>query len=191
MLDRAGVGWLVVRAEFSDWLEEAARRGYSRSYQDEWAAIFRRPSGLRYVVTPSYRVMPPGQALEELARVPSLEVLLEEAPSFPARPFDHAADVGVREFRNNALTLAVTSPGPALLYCAESRMPGWQATVDGRPARILAANYAFRAVEVPAGRSVVAFRYVPPGLRSGAAVSALSLAALAALLAWRRRAASA
>jgi hypothetical protein len=37
----------------------------------------------------------------------------------------------------------------------------------------------------------VAFRYVPPGLWSGAAVSALSLAALAALLAWQRRAAPA
>lgn len=185
VLDRAGVGWLAVRAEFSDWLDEAARRGYTRSYQDEWAAIFRRPSGLRYMVTPSYRVTTPAQALEDVARVSSLEVLLEEAPGFPARPFDHAADVGVREFRNNAVTLTVSSPGPALLYCAESRMPGWQATVDGRPARILAANYAFRAVEVPAGRSVVAFRYVPPGFRSGAALSALSLVVWAALVAWR------
>lgn len=182
VLDRAGVGWLVVRRQFGEWLEEAGRRGYAKSYEDDWAAIFRRASGLRYMVTPSYRVLSPSQALDEIARASSREVLLEEAPGFPARPFDDAASVELKEFRENALTLTVDSPGPALVYCAESHWPGWEATVDGRPARILAANYAFRAVEVPAGHSTVTLRYVPPGFRSGAALSALSLAVCAALL---------
>ena len=46
----------------------------------------------------------------------------------------------------------------------------------------------FRAVEVPAGPSVVEFRYAPWGLRAGAGVSAAALlAACAAVLRGARK----
>ncbi len=183
LLDRAGIGWLVVRTGATDWLDEARRRGYAQRYQDDWATIFRRPSGLRYLVTPDYRVLDAAQIRDEVTRASWLQVLLEEAPSFPARPFEHAADVKVAFFRNNAFALDVVTPGPAMLYCAESHMPGWTATVNGQTARLLRANYAFRALELPAGRSRVEFAYVPPGWREGLRVSALSVTLLALLLA--------
>ena len=189
VLDRAGIGWLVLNTSYRAWLDEARRRGYTQHYQDDWATVFRRPSGLRFLVTPDWRALGAAQVMDEIATAPWLQVLLEEPASFPARPFDHAADVKVAFFRNNAYALDVTSPGPALLYCAESHMPGWTATVDGRPARLLAANYAFRALEVPAGRSRVELRYVPPGWRAGVRVAGASLLLLAGLLlsAWRAR----
>jgi uncharacterized membrane protein YfhO len=55
--------------------------------------------------------------------------------------------------------------------------------VDGAPARILRANYAFRLVEVPGGTSRVEFRYLSRPLRLGALISASALLAAGATLA--------
>ncbi|MEM7587233.1 MAG: YfhO family protein, partial [Acidobacteriota bacterium] len=69
-----------------------------------------------------------------------------------------------------------------LVYLSESHFRGWQAALNGEPTDILRANYAFRAVEVPAGDVQLELSYLPPGLRAGATVSGLSLAAVVALL---------
>jgi hypothetical protein len=61
----------------------------------------------------------------------------------------------------------VKAAKPATLVVAETDYPGWEATVNGAPAPILRANVAFRAVEVPAGESVVEFRFRPPSARHG------------------------
>jgi uncharacterized membrane protein YfhO len=70
---------------------------------------------------------------------------------------------------------------------SDQYFPGWRATVDGAPASIVRANYAFRLVEVPRGRSVVEFRYAPASVPIGAAVSGATLVGLAVLLRRTRR----
>jgi len=50
--------------------------------------------------------------------------------------------------------------------------------VDGRPAPLLRANVAFRAVAVPAGRHVVDMVYRPTAALVGLVVSGITLAAL-------------
>jgi len=57
--------------------------------------------------------------------------------------------------------------------------PGWEATVDGTPTPILRANYAFRAVRVPAGTSIVEFQYRPRSVWLGGLITCSTLAALA------------
>jgi uncharacterized membrane protein YfhO len=47
--------------------------------------------------------------------------------------------------------------------------------VDGRPVPIERANYAFRAVALPAGQHTVSMVYRPPAVTLGVLVSALSL----------------
>ncbi len=66
--------------------------------------------------------------------------------------------------------------------------PGWRVTVDGRPAPLLRANLAFRAVPVPAGRHVLAMVYRPTSVIAGLLVS---LGAAVATVALIRRSASA
>ena len=51
----------------------------------------------------------------------------------------------------------------------------WRAYVDDRPAPLLQANYAFQAVEVPAGRHHVRLAYEDRKLRVGAAISLSAL----------------
>mgnify|MGYP002685507508 FL=1 len=59
--------------------------------------------------------------------------------------------------------------------------PGWGATVDGEPVRILRANHSHMAG--PVSRSgTVELRFRPPGLIAGAAISVLALIVCAGLV---------
>ena len=71
-----------------------------------------------------------------------------------------------------------TSDRLAYLYVSEVNYPGWQATIDGRPARILLADGLFDALDVPSGDHQVVLQYVPRPFYVGAAISAATLLAL-------------
>jgi hypothetical protein len=86
------------------------------------------------------------------------------------------------------LGLEVEAEGNGVLVLAETEHPGWRARVDGRPAAIRRANVAFRAVDVPAGKHAVEFRFRPPWLLPGLAGSGLFLLAAAFLLGVRKTA---
>jgi hypothetical protein len=83
------------------------------------------------------------------------------------------------------LTAMLRSPG--LVVVADMYYPGWNLTVDGRPAEILRTNRAMRGVVLPAGTHRLVFRYDPSSFRLGIALSLLGLTALAALVAWAFR----
>ena len=76
--------------------------------------------------------------------------------------------------------IKVICPDPScwLVYNLAA-LPGWRAYVDGRPAPIARANYAFLAVEVAQGPHYVGFFYLP---LVGTYADLVSLAALLALL---------
>lgn len=73
------------------------------------------------------------------------------------------------------------------LVLRDSFAPGWQATVDGKPADVLPGDLAFRAVFVPAGSTEVVFEYEPASVALGRAISLAALVASLGLLAlgWR------
>jgi Bacterial membrane protein YfhO len=92
--------------------------------------------------------------------------------------------------RDDAVTLRATLPHAGLVVLGDAWAPGWRVEVDGRDARALRTNVVLRGVAVPAGTHEIAWRYRVPGLRLGAALSALGLALLLLWggLARRRRA---
>ncbi len=59
--------------------------------------------------------------------------------------------------------IAVETTRPALLVVADAWSPGWQATLDGEPAELLAVAGSFRGVVVPPGAHSVELRYRPRG----------------------------
>ncbi|MCC6548271.1 YfhO family protein [Candidatus Sumerlaeota bacterium] len=71
----------------------------------------------------------------------------------------------------SSLAITTSSAHDGLLYVTDNLTPGWSASIDGAPTRILGANHAFRAVEVPAGGHTVVFRYRVPGLGVGIGLS--------------------
>lgn len=186
VLDRAAVSLLVLHASQAGFLDEAVRRGYEERYRDDTCVILRRQSSPRYFFSSDYRVEGASQALEQIGSPASDRIVVETPLSFLSAP-NRASDPPVRvvEFHRNRLVLEVNAPRRGLVYCSENNFPGWSATVNGRPAGILAANFAFRAIEVPKGDSTVVLSYWPPGLTPGLAVSLMSLAAI--IVAARRR----
>jgi hypothetical protein len=80
------------------------------------------------------------------------------------------------------VVLRVRAPERGFVHLADQYYPGWQASVNGVPTPIQQANFLFRVVEVPAGESVVEFRFEPLSLRIGAGVSVASIVGLAAAL---------
>ncbi|MFE6646300.1 YfhO family protein [Nocardioides sp. NPDC057772] len=84
------------------------------------------------------------------------------------------ARVDVRRDEPETISAKVTADGAGYLVVADSiARPGWTATVDGRPADLVAGNHAFAAVPVPDGTHTVTLAYEAPGLRTGAVVSLL------------------
>ena len=73
-----------------------------------------------------------------------------------------------------------------MLVLNEMNYKDWMATVDGAPAEILPANYLFRGVVVPGGRSTVVFECRSAAFRVGLWTSAVSLLLMLAI-AWTRR----
>ncbi|HBL32052.1 MAG TPA: hypothetical protein DD490_34955, partial [Acidobacteria bacterium] len=186
VLDAANVAVVATREERPRSAEAMLARGYREFYDDDFARLFERATEPRYYFSSDVRRLARGETLAAIATRRPREVLLEEDPGFAARPNDgHEPPVVVESFRRNRVVLRVQAPRPGLVYASESYFPGWRATVAGRPAPILVANHAFRAVPVPAGTTVVELSYFPPGLKSGLGVSALSGLAVA-LLALRR-----
>jgi hypothetical protein len=63
-----------------------------------------------------------------------------------------AARVVSHEFGLQKAKVIVESPRPAMVVISQAYYHNWKAHVDGLPTRLWRANYAFQAVEVPAGR---------------------------------------
>jgi hypothetical protein len=107
-------------------------------------------------------------------------VLLEQEPDAAERPAAAASDgdVGearVSQYRDQRVVIRTGAPGPRLLVLTDVYYPGWRVSIDGKAARLYRANFAFRAVAVPAGEHTVTFEYRPASVLAGAAVSGVAL----------------
>jgi len=166
--------------------------GLPRVYQGS-GTVFELPYWLpRATVLGEYRVVSPPRAILDSVAAPghdpSRVTLLEKDPGLALGPVS-GAKATIRRYRLNDVTVDVETPGPALLRLADLWYPDWVATVDGRTAEILKADYLLRAVPVPAGRHVVEFRFASATMRLGLVTSGASLLGVLVLLGagWLRR----
>jgi len=86
------------------------------------------------------------------------------------------------EYRNRKVVVEITNPVAGHLVLSDAYFPGWEAAVDGKPARIYSANYLVRAVALEPGPHRIEFTYRPWPWRVGAIASLVSLLWLALLL---------
>ena len=100
---------------------------------------------------------------------------LPTAPG-PRQPFMTAA---YEPRGTDRVVVRVTTEAPGLLVVADTWMPGWSSTVDGRPSPVLRGDIAFRVIPLPRpGRHEVVMTYRAPGLALGAAITATALLVL-------------
>jgi hypothetical protein len=84
-------------------------------------------------------------------------------------------------FANQSISFQTDATAASLVVISQTHYPAWKAYVDGRPATIWRANYAFQALEVSAGYHMVKLVYEDKKLLMGAVVSGLGLLACAGL----------
>ncbi len=105
---------------------------------------------------------------------PAATVVLEGS-----RPLDlqggGGAEVQIVRYEPDALEIQVDNPAEGYLFLSDPFYPGWRAEVDGQPAEILRANYAFRAVAVPAGSHRVIMAFQPGTWFAGLGISGLTV----------------
>jgi hypothetical protein len=110
--------------------------------------------------------------------------------AFRAEPMTGTGDAGtatVREIGLSSMVLDVDATGAAVLVVSETYYPGWTASIDGEPAKIIPVYHALRGVIVPEGRHEVMMRYEPGLLKAGLGLSFLGMIASCAASLWLLR----
>jgi len=95
----------------------------------------------------------------------------------------HITDYGAEK-----VTIAAHASRPSELVLSDTYYPGWNVTVNGKPAQINEVDYLLRGVHVPAGNDRIVFTYDPRSFTIGWTVSlAASLVLLGAVVFGLRR----
>jgi len=164
-----GPGDEVHALRYPDALPRAFLVGRATVVEDDAAAIVR----LRSV-----------DARGAAAFDPRAEAVLVAAPAASAldAPAGPAGEARVVRYAPEGIEVEVRAGREAYLVLLDAWFPGWEATVDGRPAPIARADVAFRAVRVPPGEHVVRLDYRPRSVTAGLAISAAALLALLGLV---------
>lgn len=90
--------------------------------------------------------------------------------------------VKLTSYSANEARYEVESSNGGMVVFSEVYYPGWTATVDGNHAEVGRANYVLRAVNVPAGKHEVVFKFDPQSVRTTETVAYVALALLVLLI---------
>lgn len=120
---------------------------------------------------------------------PRRTAILEEAPEVLPAPL--AADTTRERVRRRLLSPVAIDydaelEAPGVVVMSEPYDPDWSVTVDGRPARLLVADYALRGVALAPGPHHIEARYENRALRRGQWTCLGALVVVAGLLLYGR-----
>ena len=96
-----------------------------------------------------------------------------------AVPSDSTATIELVSYEPNYLKYEVNSDKGGTVVFSEIYYPGWQSSIDGEEAPHGRANYIFRAMNVPAGKHVVEFKFDPDSLHVTETIAFIALGLLA------------
>jgi hypothetical protein len=113
---------------------------------------------------------------------PATTVILEGGQPLDTEP---ASTVSILSYDLQTISIEVETDQPGYLVVPDAYYPGWEATMDGQPTPIQRANYAFRAVYVPAGKHVVQFVFDPLIWKVGVSLSGVTFLILVGWAGWR------
>jgi hypothetical protein len=193
LLDLLATRYIVIDATHQTvgWFR---RNGFRNIWRRDNLLVYENLGALpRALYVPRVEVVSdPEVILKRLASgtVDSRRVALVE--SEPADGFTGHGGVGVGEVtivadESEVLHLRVHASDEGFLSLTDQFYSGWEASVNGSPAPITRANYAFRIVRVPAGDSEIVFTYRPLGVRLGAAISLVTALVLILYAGFRLR----
>jgi hypothetical protein len=138
--------------------------------------------------------LPPSQALHRVLSAgfdPARTAVVEASPQIAGLPVPTTpGGVGsatYQELSPQHVRIQVTTGAPGLLVVRNAFDRDWHAVVDGKPVKLLVADYLMQAVPVPAGSHVVELRYRDPWIAVGLVISAIAWGLLGAFIVLMRR----
>jgi Bacterial membrane protein YfhO len=123
----------------------------------------------------------------EPQRTALVEAKPAELPHLPGGALAPGSSARVVAYEPSRLQITTDAQTPTVLVVSEISYPGWKATVDGTPARIMLTDYLLRGIALPAGKHEVEMRYAAPAARTGAIISACALLLICGLFVYARR----
>jgi len=99
------------------------------------------------------------------------------AQTVSALPAPLSTKVTVTSYAPGRITLRLDSPAPAgsALVVSENYYPGWQATVNGREAKVGRADYTLIGVELPEGAQTIEMRFDSASYHTGKTITLVAL----------------
>lgn len=147
-------------------------------------------NGNAWFVSKVKSVTTPDQEMKALDSLDSKNVAVINVSDFPEVKTSEfvkdtvSASIQVVKFEPNYLKYKSVNPNDGLAVFSEIYYPkGWKATIDGKEAKILRADYTLRALSVPAGKHTIEFKFEPQVVKTGgyiALASSLGMVLLAA-----------
>jgi hypothetical protein len=126
-------------------------------------------NGNAWFVKEVMKVSSPAEELKKVSEVNTKEVAVMDTSQFPVSEslrttigFDSLSRIKVTTIKPPLITYESESAVNGLAVFSEIFYPkGWKATIDGKEVPILRADYVLRALEVPAGKHHIEFRFEP------------------------------
>jgi hypothetical protein len=98
-----------------------------------------------------------------------------EMKSFVTVSNQASAKILISKFGNQTVDAQIEADAPAIVVISQTYYHDWRAYVDGQPAALLRADYAFQAVQVSAGRHHIKLIYEDHAFDIGAVISLSAL----------------
>jgi hypothetical protein len=162
---------------------------YDQVFQNDEIRILENPKALpRAWMVHSVSQVSAAGARNKLASGkvdPREEALVEvEPPKLKMLPTGAGDAVSVVGYDDDSITLTADAAADGFLVLSEVYNPGWQVSVDGKPAQLYETDYLLRGVVVPEGRHEIVFTYSPKSLRYGVYLSLATTAVAGIIVFW-------
>lgn len=163
---------------------------YNRIWEDEHFEILENTASLpRAFLASAYSLA--GSEQEILGQLTAKgmnmreTVVLEDTPGFD--PETGPGSATISSYRATEIVIQTESDVPKLLFLSDVYDPGWSVSVDGRPSRLLRADFDFRAVAVLPGTHTVRMQYRPISVRLGLMIAGFATLILGVFILRKRK----
>lgn len=106
---------------------------------------------------------------------PLTTLLLEKEPNLQINGSEKIERPQITKYEPNEIDIVTNNDYNSLLFLSDTYSKDWRTYIDGRQTPLLRADYALRAVAVPAGQHQVTFRYQPRAFIIGAYITVFSI----------------
>ncbi len=141
------------------------------TFSPEAAGVIKNPNALgnAWFVGKVKLVNSPDEELENVETINTSTTAVVDVSKFKvAQQYGTSGAVKLLDYKPNFLKYESNNTEKGMAVFSEIYYPvGWTATIDGKKANILRANYVLRALEIPAGKHTIEFMFAPKSYEMG------------------------